>query len=90
VPDVPGGLEGRVPFFPLAGLFEASANTPVNQEILYLNPAEVDINLEMGGRRIFRHRPGISGNSQVHKYRAILQKWGKIKNNWNVYRGSQK
>ena len=51
-------------FFPLAGLFEASGNTPVNQEILYLNLAEVDINLEMGGRRILRHRPVISGNSQ--------------------------
>jgi hypothetical protein len=64
VPDVPRGLEGHVPSFPLAGLFEASRNTPINQEMLYLNLAEVDINLEMGSRRVFRHRPGVSGNSQ--------------------------
>jgi hypothetical protein len=64
VPDVPRGLKGRVPSFPLAELFGASRNTPINQEMIYLNLAEVDINLEMGDRRVFRHRPRVSSNSQ--------------------------
>ena len=41
VPDVPGGLKDHVPSFPLAELFVASGNMPINQEILYLNQAEL-------------------------------------------------
>jgi hypothetical protein len=56
VPNVPGGLEGPIPSFPLAELFMASRNMPINQEMLYFNWAEVDINLGMGGLRAWSPR----------------------------------
>jgi len=49
VPNVLRGLEGHIPSFPLAELFIASGDMPINREMLYTNWAEVDINLGMGG-----------------------------------------
>jgi hypothetical protein len=49
VPNAPGALGGHIPSFPLAELFVASGNMPINRETLYFNLAEADINLGMGG-----------------------------------------
>jgi hypothetical protein len=49
----------------LAELFVA--NTPISQEMLYLNLAEVDTNLEMRSRRVCRYgAPGVSSNFSIY------------------------